>query len=292
MDSITLKAPAKVNLFLDVIGKRKDGYHDIVTVFERINLFDTIYIAKKTRPGISVSCDGDIPTKDNLAYKAARLILSGTKSAKGVHIRIKKNIPIAAGLGGGSSDAASVLLGINKLFRLGYNKKKLMGLARSIGADVSFFILERNFAVGEKRGDKLKSLYFKTPKLWHLIVYPGVKTLTKEIYGSLRLGLTTKKQNVRIMLHALRMNDFGLIKEATYNRLEDPALDRDPGLGIIKSKMTECGMERPLLSGSGPSIFGITKTRKEATLLKEKILRGPIGVKTDGWQTFIISTFE
>jgi len=291
MNSITLKAPAKVNLFLDVLGKRPDGYHNILTLFEKINICDEITISRTPSPGINISCNGGIPKKDNLAYKAARLLFSKNKIKGGVNIRIKKKIPIAAGLGGGSSDAAATLLGINKLFRLKVRKEDLVQLARLLGADIPFFIINRSFALGRDRGDKLEELPFKPPGMWHLLIFPGVKKLTRDVYKALKLGLTTGAPSVKMLLHALKTGDFGLIKRTTYNRLEDPAFHRDPGLDALKSNLIELGMEGALLSGSGPTIFGITKTRKEAARLKGRVLKGVIGADTKGWQMFIARTF-
>jgi len=288
--SITLKAPAKINLFLDVLGKRSDGYHNIITVFERINIFDRITLSTQ-KSGVSLSCNKEIPEKNNQAYKAAHLILSESKAKQGIKIRIEKNIPIAAGLGGGSSDAASTLIGINILLKLGYNKDRLISLAKSIGADVAFFILEESFAIGKEKGDAVESLPFKPPKMWHLIVFPGVRTFTKEIYEALRLDLTTKRPDVKILIHALRIGDFDLIKETAYNRLEDPALDREPGLNTIRSNLIRLDIGSAHLSGSGSTIFSIAKTRKEAISAKKKALRGSIGLRSEEARILIAHTW-
>jgi len=126
--------------------------------------------------------------------------------------------------------------------------------------------------------------------MWHLVVFPGVKKLTRDVYGALRLNLTTRPGDVKILLHALKTGDLGLIKEATYNRLEGPAFDRDPGLVAIKSALIRSGMEGALLTGSGPTIFTVTGTRKEAVALKERVLDRAIGAGTEGWQVFIART--
>jgi 4-diphosphocytidyl-2-C-methyl-D-erythritol kinase len=289
MDRVTIKAPAKVNLFLDVLKRRRDGYHDIVTVFESVDLCDTVTLARKAGRGITLSCNGGIAKKDNLAYKAAHLIISRSRLRRGVAITIKKQIPVAAGLGGGSSDAAATLVGINKLYRLGYGKDVLLTLARSLGADVPFFILERSFALGVARGDAVTALAIKPPKMWHLIIFPGVKKLTKDVYGALRLNLTKQGGDVTILLHALEIGNVSLMRKATYNRLEDPAFDRDPGLGALKSRLIQLGMEGALLAGSGPTMFSLAKTRKEAVAVKEKILKA-LGMRAEGWHVFIVPT--
>lgn len=184
MTSIELTAPAKVNLFLKVLKKRKDSYHDILTVFERISLADKIKISKSPK-GIHVSSDKFITrsAKDNLVYKAAELALKRGKIDSGVKIRIKKMIPIGAGLGGGSSNAAAVLLGMNKLFGLKLKRGELMKLGASLGADVAFFILDSACALGEGKGERLRAINVKKP-FWHLLVYPGLRISTKEIYAA------------------------------------------------------------------------------------------------------------
>ncbi len=290
MNSIVLKAPAKVNLYLDVIRKRKDGYHDIVTIFEKIDIYDKIVISKKKKPGISISSSGGIPSKDNLAYKAACLLFSKLRLKQGIYIKIEKNIPIGSGLGGGSSDAAATLIGVNRLLRLGYKKKDLMHFAGRIGSDVPFFVTDLSFAIGKGRGDRIKGLPFRPKKLWHLVIFPGVKKLTKDVYGALKLDLTKEWRNVTMLLHALKTGKLDLIKRATYNRLEDPALDRDPGLSALKYNLIKSGMDEARLSGSGSSIFCITKTRKEAVLLKERILEKAGIAKREGLQVFISHT--
>ncbi|PIU42262.1 MAG: 4-(cytidine 5'-diphospho)-2-C-methyl-D-erythritol kinase [Candidatus Omnitrophica bacterium CG07_land_8_20_14_0_80_42_15] len=289
MDSITLKAPAKLNLFLEVLGKRRDGYHNIITIFERINLCDDIVISIVDR-GIKVFCDQKIPEKENLAYKAAKLILSRSKVNQGVFVKITKNIPIASGMGGGSSDAAYTLIGINKLFKLGYKKDGLIRLGRLLGSDVPFFILERSFAIGKGRGDSVKGLDFTPPKIWHLLMFPGVKKLTKDIYRALKLDLTKKVHNVKMLEHALKMGDFDLMKETTYNRLEGPAFDREPRLSAIKSSLIKLGIKGASLTGSGPTIFGIVKSRKEAISLSAEVLKKRTGFEKEGWRLFIAHT--
>ena len=172
MNSIKLFAPAKVNLFLRVLNKRKDGYHGLYTLFERINLTDEIRITRIPF-GIDIKSDKFI-TRDprsNLAYKAAESILKAGRVKGGVRIDIKKRIPIAGGLGGGSSDAATVLIGINRLYHLGISKHRLLRLGARLGADVAFFVLEAPFAIGRGKGDLLDILNLKV-KLWHILVNP------------------------------------------------------------------------------------------------------------------------
>ncbi|OGW93821.1 MAG: 4-(cytidine 5'-diphospho)-2-C-methyl-D-erythritol kinase [Omnitrophica bacterium RIFCSPLOWO2_01_FULL_45_24] len=200
MNSIEIPAQAKVNLFLKVLSKRKDSYHNILTLFERISLADIIKITKIPK-GIIVKSDKLITRnpKDNLVYKAAELILKHGKIKSGVEIEIKKKIPIAAGLGGGSSDAAAALIGIDKLFRLKSDDEILTALGKKLGADVPFFILDTPFAIGRGRGDKLKVVRSKA-RFWHLLVYPGFKAATKDVYKAFEGSkyLTPRQGSVKI----------------------------------------------------------------------------------------------
>ena len=177
-----ISAPAKVNLYLKVLNTRPDGYHNITTVFERINLVDRIHI-KKTQKGICLSSSVPITQnqEENLAYKAAKAILDFVGSDQGLEIHIDKNIPIAAGLGGGSSDAASVLAGVNKLLALKVGRRTLRLIAKGLGADVPFFLSGSKFAIGTARGDSLKSIHSRKT-FYHIIIYPNFRLLTKHVY--------------------------------------------------------------------------------------------------------------
>ncbi len=166
MTSIEVLAPAKVNIFLKVLGKRKDSYHNILTLFERVSLADKVRISRLPKEeDIILVCDKKITrsVKDNLAYRAARLLLDFKKVKAGVRIELKKRIPVSADLGGGSSDAAAVLLGINRLLGLKVSQKALMRLAGKLGADVPFFVSDTPFALGSKRGDELRPISSKAP---------------------------------------------------------------------------------------------------------------------------------
>lgn len=297
MTSITLTAPAKVNLFLKVLNKRKDGYHNINTVFERISLADKVTISKIPE-GIIVSSDKFITSnpKDNLVYKAARLILEyrrvnkgkegtdkGTGMNKGVEIRVTKRIPIAAGLGGGSSDAAGVLIGINKLYNLKLCEKELIKLGKKLGSDVPFFLLNSPFALGTARGDELKRLgYNKT--LWHLIIYPGFKLATKDIYAAFDL-LTIKDRDVKIPRYLT-----GSPEEILYNDLGRAAIAENEVLGRIVERLAYHLGRKAIVSGSGPSVFCLYRTGKEAIAAKDRLFRNVPASERKSWQVFIART--
>ena len=176
MDKINLKPPAKINLYLEITGKRDDGYHNLETVFQAINLEDKLSLELTKEKSIEITCHHpDVPLdSSNLAYRAASVLLDKLKIRVGLRIGLEKQIPVAAGLGGGSSDAASVILGLNSLLGLNLAKEKMFEIASEIGADVPFFILEEGCALGRGRGDELTVLD-KVPEVWYVIAHPNIK---------------------------------------------------------------------------------------------------------------------
>ena len=286
MNSIELTAPAKVNLVLRVLSKRKDSYHNIYTLFERISLADRIKITRIDK-GITVVCDKPVTErpKDNIAYKAAELILKAAKVSAGIRVDIKKRIPIAAGLGGGSSDAAAVLTGINKLLGLKFPKDKLMRLGARLGADVPFFIFDTPFAIGRGVGDKLQKLNLNK-KFFHILVYPGFKVATKDVYQGLSKGLTNNRGGVRIALP----EDWNSLERLLHNDLEAVVAAKKPIIGIIIKCLASSLGRRAIVSGSGPSVFCLCPTRKEAVKARAKLLRSAPGALRKRWQVFIVET--
>ena len=292
MNSIEIPAQAKVNLFLKVLSKRKDSYHNILTLFERISLADIIKITKIPK-GIIVKSDKLITRnpKDNLVYKAAELILKHGKIKSGVEIEIKKKIPIAAGLGGGSSDAAAALIGIDKLFRLKSDDEILTALGKKLGADVPFFILDTPFAIGRGRGDKLKVVRSKA-RFWHLLVYPGFKAATKDIYKAFEGSkyLTPRQGSVKIQaLLKLRMG-YQNIESMLYNDLEAAAVSKKKSLGKILKGLAHLLGREAIVSGSGPSLFCLYKKRKEAIKARIKVLKSVPARHRHGWLIFVVGT--
>jgi len=257
-----IRAPAKVNLSLRVVGKRRDGYHLIDTIMVPVDLYDEIEIAR-ARPGakISITCDDPkIPAGEkNLAYKAAALLLGKDAAKTPVAIHIKKRIPAGAGLGGGSSDAAAVLVGLNRLLRLKRNRRQLLRLAAKIGADVPFFIIRRP-ARARGIGERLKPL--KSPgRLWLIIAYPGFPVSTAWAYRSLSFKLTKNIVKTSLNRHVwpLRGSTFELV-----NDLEKPVFRRYPKVARLKRKLAEAGAAGTLMSGSGSSVFGIFSSGDKA----------------------------
>ena len=211
--TIQLTSPAKINLFLEILGKRNDGYHDIVTVFEKIDLCDRIQLSEYGGDiKITSNVEGLVSGEDNLAYRACSLLKESYGISNGVKIHIEKNIPIAAGLGGGSSNAAATLKGLNKLWRLGIKDEELYSIGKKIGADAPFFIFNHSFAIGKGRGDEINPI--KTDlKMWHVIITPPVAVSTREIYANSNLNLTETRHDVRILLRAIENKRFEEIKK-------------------------------------------------------------------------------
>ena len=291
MHSITVKAPAKVNLFLKVLGRRKDSYHNIITIFERISLFDTIRISKIPK-GIIIRSDKTITpdTKDNLAYKAAYAILKREKIRSGVKIDIRKRIPIASGLGGGSSDAAAVVNGINRLFCLKLSDKALLNVAKELGADVPFFMLDAAFAIGEGRGDELKVIRSKQ-RFWHLIIKAGNKTSTGDIYEAfddISKRLTPPGESVKMSIPSKLRMGYAQAESILHNDLERAVLLKNSVISGIFDRLTELLDKKMIVSGSGPSIFCLYRTRREAIGARAKILKSVRAGSRTGWQIFVV----
>ena len=300
MNSVTLTAPAKVNLFLKVLNKRPDGYHNLSTIFERITLADVITISKRPE-GIVISSDKFITRdpKDNLVYKAAALILRYAKIKKGlkrenrgVKIRVTKRIPIAAGLGGGSSDAASVLIGINKLFNMKLKQPELIKLGKKLGADVSFFLLNTPFASGRSRGDVLRKID-RSLKLWHIIVYPGFKLATKDVYEAFDVqpkDLTTFRRNAKITRSFTGSFDYRSLESMLHNDLQNIAITKKAILGSIIERLASQLGRKAIVSGSGPSVFCLYGKRKEAMAGRKAFLAKLPVAERKRWQVFVAGT--
>lgn len=268
MDSLTLYAPAKINYVLDVISKRPDGYHDLRMIMQRVNLCDEITISHSHSSSITVVCSSKT-TPDgpkNIAWKAARALLDFTKSSSGIHIQITKKIPVAAGLGGGSSDAASVLMGMNELLQLDVSDQTLMDIGSKLGADVPFFIFKKT-ALATGIGDKFSHIN-NIPKCWILLVNNGLRVSTAWVYRSLHLA------------HGRALNtlpeSFESIEQLVSfisNDLEDVTIPAFPILDEIKSQLISLGAIGSMMSGSGPTIFGIFKSFEEAESARREITK-------------------
>jgi len=265
-------APAKINLFLRVLRKRPDGYHDIFSLMQKITLYDELTFVPRSG-GIVLKCpNSDLSvSKDNLVFRAAESILSYTGCSSGIEIILIKNIPAAAGLGGGSSDAAATLSAINEICQLGLTKAVLMKLGAKLGADVPFFIFgDSAFASGI--GDQLTA--WKNPlKLNIVLINPFFPLSTKLVYESLNLRLTKEQINYSIP----RLSALSDITHEMHNDLETVSLKMHPELTELKQLLLRHGALSAMMSGSGPTVFGIftdeNKAKKTAEAIKKEVPR-------------------
>lgn len=306
---MVLHSYAKLNLYLEVLAKRKDSYHNIKTLFERIDLSDEIIISPRSDKSIKICCrDSQVPQDNsNLCYRSARLMQKSFCVLRGVDIKIIKRIPVGAGLGGGSGNAAAVLVGLNKLWKMGLSINALVNLAKKIGCDVPFFIYNTPFALGQERGDKIKPLgTVKDARLWHILIVPRIKVSTPLIYrkwdeySSLKhpkrrdilsknnylTGLTRPLYDVNILNLALGKNNLSLLGKALFNDLESISSRLYPQVRRIREKLESSGIKAILMSGSGPAVFGIVSSRKEAESLGRQLKK-----ENKSWRVFVTRTF-
>ncbi|RII28199.1 MAG: 4-(cytidine 5'-diphospho)-2-C-methyl-D-erythritol kinase [Geobacter sp.] len=269
MKSLTLKAPAKVNYVLDVIRRRPDGYHDLRMVMQRVNLCDEITISLTDTPDITVTCgkNGVPDGPGNIAWKAARILLDMAGTGQGAEITIAKNIPVAAGLGGGSSDAASVLMGMNELLGLGMSDQRLMEIGVKLGADVPFFVFKKT-ALAEGIGEQLSAMP-DMPTTWVLLVNPGVHVSTGWVYRNLQL--TNRDELAKLPYFYGTIEDICSILS---NDLESVTIPAFPVIAEIKATMMRSGALGAMMSGSGPTVFGLFPDRSTAEQAREELVKG------------------
>ena len=255
--SISFKTPAKVNFGLHILGKREDGFHELETLFQMVNWCDEIKIECLSR-GLELVCNQpDIPTdKGNLVIRAAHILQTRyPERCKGARIHLNKNIPHGAGLGGGSGNAAGVLLGLNFLWGLKLKREDLISVASELGSDVPFFLFSP-CAIGRGRGEILEPVK-NSIRFYVLMVYPGFAVSTASVYGNLKLKLTKRENNISILKNFLLQSEFAQLGATWSNDLELFVFKEYPGLSGIKKEMLALGAKGALLSGSGSTVFGI-----------------------------------
>jgi len=276
-ETLHLESPAKVNLRLEILNKRKDGYHELRTVFQKISLHDTLHFSLKKEKGISIATDHpNLPVgKTNLVYQAAQSMLKASDYQGGVHIEIKKQIPLGAGLGGGSSNAATTLKALNQLLKRSLPKRKLMEMGLEIGADVPFFIWE-GAAIGSGIGEKLKKVTL--PDLQYVLIYPNFEVSTRWAYQNFVLT----NQRIHFNLHKFLKTPEG-ISSILFNHLEEVVSRKYPQIEVMKNSLLSRGALGALMTGSGPTVFGLFQDDKSATGAYEKIKKM---VARRGWVVF------
>jgi len=317
---------AKINLYLEVLNKRRDNFHNLNTLFCRIGLADTIILKERKDSAIKIKCNSwQVPKdKSNLCYAAAELLRQAFKLSPGLEIEIKKRIPVGAGLGGGSSNAASVLLGLNKFWELDLPQAKLMKLASELGSDVAFFVSGAKFALGTGRGEKITSLPgLGKLKLWLVLVCPRIKVSTPLIYNQLdkyfslysegdteagplppatpvstagcrsgrtrwnqgEFSLTMPRHDVKILTSELSKKGSRLKPEYLFNSLEPVTTRIYPVVDQVKKALYGIGLEKVMMSGSGPAVFAASDSLKQARDASA-ILRK----EHKSWQIFVTSS--
>jgi len=285
VNTLRLNSYAKLNFYLEVLETRKDNYHNIKTIFERIDLADKIVLKPRQDRKINITCSlpGMPQGHSNLAYRSAKLLQDRFHIERGVDIKIIKRIPVGSGLGGGSSNAACVLVGLNRLWKLNLTQNKLVGLARKLGSDVPFFIYNSPFAQGEARGDKIKPLKaLCNVVLWHILVVPKIEVSTRSIYKRWdkyfkTFKLTRPRHGVKMLILALKQNNLSLIGDVLFNSLEQVTTTLYPQIKYIKAKLIQLGVKSILMSGSGPAVFGVVSSRKEDLSLCRQLKRNSFG---------------
>lgn len=264
MDCVTRMAYAKINLGLDVLRRREDGYHEVKMIMQTVDIRDVLTFKKSKKEGISLTVSReDLPaSKDNLVYRAARLVMEQYDIKEGVEITLEKRIPIAAGMAGGSTDAAAVFHGLNELFSLGMTTEEMQKLGVKIGADVPYCIVGGT-ALSEGIGEILSSLP-APPQCVLLVAKPEIDVSTKFVYENLHANELKEHPDIDGMIEAIRNKDLSGITQRMENVLETVTAKEYPVIEELKELMKSGGAQNALMSGSGPTVFGIFTTRDKA----------------------------
>jgi 4-diphosphocytidyl-2-C-methyl-D-erythritol kinase len=273
MKAVTLRSPAKINLCLSVLGKRPDGYHEVEMLMQMVGLFDEVTVSLR-ETGIAVNCDaGGVPSGDgNIAWKAAHEFLKAAGSSAGFTIEIKKNIPVAAGLGGGSGNAAAVIAAANRLIGAAFGRERLAEIGTQVGMDVPFFFFGPT-AMARGRGEILISLP-PAPRFWVLLVNPGFETSTAWVYKNINLRLTKKVDCTKIARLTVRN-----IAEGLHNDLEAVTAAAYPVVRGIEEALLAQQALGVRMSGSGPTVFGIFETESACRAAASNL-------SSTGWRLF------
>jgi 4-diphosphocytidyl-2-C-methyl-D-erythritol kinase len=271
-NSLQLKAPAKINWFLSVLGKREDGYHNILSLMQCVSIYDNLMFEHSDT--LEVASDLDIPLDNNLVYRAASLLKQYTSCKKGAKITLYKNIPVSAGLGGGSSDAAYTLSGLNRLWGLGLNNTELSTIGLEIGSDIPFF-LNGSCALIKGRGEKVVPLRLDNSAIVLLLIKPEISVSTAWTYAYFdkldSSKLTKKPIDIKLFCQAFMNRDFASLKVSLNNDLEKVVIGRYPVVGEIKKRLLENGAIISSMTGSGPTVFGVFESKETALAVVNKM---------------------
>lgn len=281
---ISEKARAKINLTLDVLYKRPDDYHEVEMIMQTVDLSDHLLFEEREQDHISIACTVSYVPVDNrnLVYKAVNLIKTRFGIKKGVHIHLEKNIPVAAGLAGGSSDAAAALRGINRLWKLGLTMDELAELGSQIGSDVPFCVYGGT-AIARGRGERIERLPESSP-LWVVLVKPPIAVSTADVYRYLTLSNIHKHPDTQSMVQALANGELEEIAKNLVNVLETVTFKMHPEVERLKWQMLKFGALGALMSGSGPTVFAIADRETRA----QRIYNGLRGFSKEVYLTRIL----
>ena len=287
MDSIRLKARAKINLGLDVLGKREDGYHEVRMVMQTIGIYDRLILTKIPEEEIRITSNlAFLPVNENnLIYKAIKLLKDEYHFSGGVSVDLNKFIPVAAGMAGGSTDAASTMFGVNRLFGLNLSMGKMMELGVRLGADVPYCVM-RGTALAEGIGEKLTRIT-PVPHMWILIAKPQINVSTRLVYEQLDMGGIQKHPDIDGIILAIEEQDVVRIAQSMGNVLENVTVPLYPVIETIKQDMLSHGAINAMMSGSGPTVFGIFPD-EQTTLACQAFLKE----KGDARQVYITENFN
>lgn len=271
MEKILIEAMAKVNLGLDVLRRREDGYHEVRMIMQTVDLCDDLLFERTKQQGIVIETSQDgVPTDErNLVYKAADLLMNKYGVTGGLRVKLKKRIPMAAGMAGGSTDAAAAFVAVNELFELGLDRQELMELAVKVGADVPYCIMGGT-ALAEGIGEKLKALP-DAPECTLLIAKPDIDVSTKFVYENLHADTLKEHPDIDGMLNAIYEQNLEGVAERLGNVLENVTVLEYPVIQELKDWMRAHGAENALMSGSGPTVFGIYREKSEALIACEAL---------------------
>ncbi len=274
IDKTTQRAYAKINIGLDVLRRRADGYHEVKMIMQTVDIYDELVLERRKQPGIELRMDNsDLPSGgDNLICRAADLLFREKKITEGVNISLTKRIPIAAGMAGGSADAAAALRGLNELFDMGYSLKELQALGVGLGADIPY-CLAGGTMLSEGIGEILTPL--PAPPAAHLVIAkPDINVSTAFVYGNLHADRLAWHPDIDGMIAALQKGDLDGITGRLGNVLETVTVKAHPVIEQIRELLRKQGAENALMSGSGPTVFGIFKEKETAARAAEAVERG------------------
>lgn len=270
-DEMKVRALAKINLSLDILGRREDGYHEVRMVMQSVDLYDLVTLKKEEEPGIRLSASYKyLPTDEhNIAFKAAKLLFDAYRLPGGISIDLNKRIPVSAGLAGGSTDAAAVLFGMNRLYGLGLTKEELMTFGLKLGADVPFCLL-RGTALAEGIGERLTPLtpVRRTPVV---LVKPPFSVSTRDVYEAYDGQTDVCHPDTDALIDGLARHDLSTLSENMGNVLESVTVQKYPILSEIKSGFIKFGALNAMMSGSGPTVFGIFESENKAKYARDML---------------------